>query len=178
MHAGPKHIIKIPNQLFNPAIKRFLELIDAVIAALGIIMKGDPLEIVGMASCFYGPLDHFPLHQIIGHYIAMLVRGGTVEITGFSAIIDSNGSRDRLAIVVTEIQPSIQLHAIQNTLKVRLRPRDKAIPLGGDFIETVKLPNMGFILNQALDAMTHGQPDIIPAFAVKATKDFFRSFPS
>ena len=50
MHTGPKHIIKIPNQLFNPAIKRFLELIEAVIAALGIIMKGDPLEIVGMAA--------------------------------------------------------------------------------------------------------------------------------
>src|SRR5699024_3938752 len=108
----------------------------------------------------------------------MLVRGGTVEITGFSAIINGNGSRNRLSFVVTEIQPSIQLHAIQNTLKVSLRPRDKAIPLVGDFIETVKLPNMRFILNQALDTVTHGHPNIISAFTVKATKDFFRSFSS
>ena len=68
-----KNQVKLSRKGHNASAKAAFEVIDAVVFAGGIFNKGDSLEVVGAASALNRPLDHSPLHEIVGLNVPVFI---------------------------------------------------------------------------------------------------------
>ena len=76
------------------------------------------LEIIHLAAGLNSPFDHFPLHQVIWHDIAVDVVRRAVHVAAFARVIRRYSAADRRPLIKAHIQPHMLSERIQHPLKI------------------------------------------------------------
>src|SRR5690606_28029229 len=118
------NLVILPDKLRKLPAESLFEPVQTIQGIVFIQVPGNPAEIIKSTSLLFGPADHFPLDQVVGHHIAVFVAGGSIQVPSLVSQNHSQSSSDGLPLIFSQenLAVTVEHHIIPDPFKVLIAP--------------------------------------------------------
>ena len=176
VHGRAEDIIKLSGISHGTAVKALLEAVNAVHGAVGVAVDGDAQKVVDIAAALQRPADHLPLHQVVGHDVAVFAVRRAEDIVGFPCVLAAHGPGQGHAFIIAQVQPHIFAERVQHFGVIFLGTVGEVVALRRNTGEHDEIVQPLLAADAAFHIVPLGDADIIPGLLAEGGDDLIGGF--